>query len=72
MAGTLCGGTDKLGVALAVGDEPRRRDRDVAALRAARPTAVNLARGVDHALALALLESDAARNRALGAAARTG
>ncbi len=67
-----------LGAAMAVRDEPDRRDRDIAALRAARPTAVNLAWGVDHVLAtlpdgpdaalaaaLALLESDAARNRAL-------
>jgi methylthioribose-1-phosphate isomerase len=67
-----------LGAAMAVRDEPARRDRDIAALRAARPTAVNLAWGVDQVLAtlpdgpdaalaaaLALLESDAARNRAL-------
>ena len=67
-----------LGAAMAVRDEPDRRDRDIAALRAARPTAVNLAWGVDQVLAtlpdgpdaalaaaLALLESDAARNRAL-------
>jgi methylthioribose-1-phosphate isomerase len=68
-----------LGAAMAVRDEPSYRDRDLAALRAARPTAVNLAWGVDQALAklpdgedavlaaaLAILESDAARNRALG------
>jgi methylthioribose-1-phosphate isomerase len=67
-----------LGAAMAVRDDPARRDRDLAALRAARPTAVNLAWGVDQALtklpdgqdavlaaALELLESDAARNRAL-------
>jgi methylthioribose-1-phosphate isomerase len=64
-----------LGAAMAVRDDPG----DLAALRNARPTAVNLAWGVDHALAklpdgedavlaaaTALLESDAARNRALG------
>ena len=68
-----------LGAAMAVRDEPGRRDLDLAALRAARPTAVNLAWGVDTAIArlpdgpdavlavaLELLESDAARNRALG------
>jgi methylthioribose-1-phosphate isomerase len=68
-----------LGAAMAVLAEPTRRERDLAALRNARPTAVNLAWGVDQALAklsdgedavLAvaknLLESDAARNRALG------
>jgi len=65
-----------LGAAMAVRDGS---DRDLVALRSARPTAVNLAWGVDHALAkrpegafavlaaaLDLLESDAARNRALG------
>jgi methylthioribose-1-phosphate isomerase len=64
-----------LGAAMAVRDDPG----DLTALRNARPTAVNLAWGVDHALARlpdgedavlaaakALLESDAARNRALG------
>jgi methylthioribose-1-phosphate isomerase len=68
-----------LGVAMAVRGEPANRDRDIAALRAARPTAVNLAWGVDHALArlpegadavlaaaVGLLGPDAARNRALG------
>jgi methylthioribose-1-phosphate isomerase len=68
-----------LGAAIAVRDDPSRRDRDLAALRTARPTAVNLVWGVDHALArlprgadavlraaLELLESDAARNRAIG------
>ena len=68
-----------LGAAMAVRDEPFYRDRDLAALRAARPTAVNLAWGVDHVLArqpdgedavleaaIDLLETDAARNRALG------
>ncbi len=68
-----------LGAAMAVKDEPFYRDRDLEALRTARPTAVNLAWGVDHVLAklpngedavltaaIDLLESDAARNRALG------
>ncbi|HEX6356967.1 S-methyl-5-thioribose-1-phosphate isomerase [Actinophytocola sp.] len=68
-----------LGAAMAVRDEPSQRERDLAALRNARPTAVNLAWGVDRVLAklpegvdavlaaaLDLLESDAARNRALG------
>jgi len=68
-----------LGAAMAVRDEPGHRDRGLAALRAARPTAVNLAWGVDQvvarlpdgegavlAAALEILESDAARNRALG------
>lgn len=68
-----------LGAAMAVLGEPARRDRDLAALRVARPTAVNLAWGVDQALAglpagedavlaaaLEILESDAVRNRALG------
>jgi methylthioribose-1-phosphate isomerase len=63
---------------MAVRDEPAHLDRDLAALRAARPTAVNLAWGVDQALAalpagrdavlaaaLDILESDGARNRAL-------
>jgi methylthioribose-1-phosphate isomerase len=67
-----------LGAAMAVKDEPSHRDRDLDALRNARPTAVNLAWGVDQALAklsqgdeavlktaLDLLETDAARNRAL-------
>lgn len=68
-----------LGAAMAVLGDPERREADLAALRAARPTAVNLAWGVDQALAelgngpdavlataLEILESDAARNRALG------
>lgn len=68
-----------LGAAMAVRDRPERRERDLAALRNARPTAVNLAWGVDRVLtrlpdgadavlatALDLLESDAARNQALG------
>jgi methylthioribose-1-phosphate isomerase len=68
-----------LGAAMAVRGEPTRRDRDLAALRSARPTAVNLAWGVDRAVArlregedavlavaLDLLESDAGRNRAIG------
>ncbi|HEV2783307.1 MAG TPA: S-methyl-5-thioribose-1-phosphate isomerase [Actinophytocola sp.] len=67
-----------LGVALAVRDEPEDRDRDIKALRAARPTAVNLAWGVDRALArlgdgpdavlaeaLEILEADVRDNRAL-------
>jgi methylthioribose-1-phosphate isomerase len=66
-----------LGAAMAVRGGPSHHD--LAALRAARPTAVNLAWGVDHVLArlpdgvdavlaaaIDLLESDAARNRALG------
>ncbi len=73
------GAAGALGAAMAVRDEPRHRDRDLAALRTARPTAVNLAWGVDQALAhreegadavlaaaLAVLEADAVRNRALG------
>lgn len=68
-----------LGAAMAVRDDPAKSERDLAALRNARPTAVNLAWGVDRALAKlpdgadavlaaarSLLESDAARNRALG------
>jgi methylthioribose-1-phosphate isomerase len=68
-----------LGAAMAARDEPEYRDRDVAALRAARPTAVNLAWGVDKALtrlvagpeavlaeALEILEQDVRGNRALG------
>jgi methylthioribose-1-phosphate isomerase len=64
-----------LGAAMAVLGDPDRRERDLAALRAARPTAVNLAWGVDQVLAepqagalaaaLAILEADATRNRAL-------
>jgi methylthioribose-1-phosphate isomerase len=74
-------GAPALGVAGALGAAMAVRDgrRDLDALRNARPTAVNLAWGVDHVLAklpdgedavlaaaLNLLESDAARNRALG------
>lgn len=74
-------GAPALGVAGALGAAMAVRDKagDLAALRAARPTAVNLGWGVDQALAklpdgedavlaaaLELLESDAARNRALG------
>jgi methylthioribose-1-phosphate isomerase len=76
-------GAPALGVAGALGAAMAVRDRAgeaaLAALRNARPTAVNLAWGVDHVLAklpegedavltaaLDLLESDAARNRALG------
>jgi methylthioribose-1-phosphate isomerase len=74
-------GAPALGVAGALGAAMAVRDgrRDLVALRNARPTAVNLAWGVDHVLAklpdgedavlaaaLNLLESDAARNRALG------
>ncbi len=73
------GAAGALGAAIAARDAPDRRDREVAALRAARPTAVNLAWGVDQAMArhadgpdavlteaLALLEADVVRNRALG------
>jgi len=73
------GAAGALGAAMAVRDEPRYRDRDLAALRAARPTAVNLAWGIDQAMsrfddgadavlaaALAVLEADGVRNRALG------
>lgn len=73
------GAAGALGVALAARAEPGRRDGDVAALRAARPTAVNLAWGVERALArmaegpdavlaeaLAVLAEDPVRNRALG------
>jgi methylthioribose-1-phosphate isomerase len=72
------GAAGALGAAMAVRDEPSYRDRDLAALRAARPTAVNLAWGVDQAMArfdegadavlaaaLAVLEADGVRNRAL-------
>jgi methylthioribose-1-phosphate isomerase len=69
-----------LGVALAARTEPdaERLHTEVATLRAARPTAVNLAWGVDRALArladgpdavlaeaLAMLEDDVRRNQAL-------
>lgn len=73
------GAAGALGAALAVRDDPARRDHDLAALRAARPTAVNLVWGVDRALArladgpdavlaeaLAVLDEDAEHNRALG------
>ena len=73
------GAAGALGVAMAVRDDPARREADIAALRAARPTAVNLAWGVDQALArrdegadavlaaaLAVLDADAVRNRRLG------
>lgn len=72
------GAAGALGAALAARDEAPNRDRNLAALRAARPTAVNLAWGVDQAIArldegpdavleaaLAVLEADAERNRAL-------
>jgi methylthioribose-1-phosphate isomerase len=71
-----------LGVALAAradSADPARRDHDLAALRAARPTAVNLAWGVDRAAArlddgpdavlaeaMAVLAEAAECNRALG------
>jgi methylthioribose-1-phosphate isomerase len=74
------GAAGALGAAMAVRDEPARRDRDLAALRAARPTAVNLSWGVDQALArladgedavlaaaLDVLNQDGVRNCALGA-----
>lgn len=67
-----------LGVALAARDEPDHRQRDLVALRAARPTAVNLAWGVDRAAArladgpdavlaeaLDILEQDVRANQAL-------
>jgi methylthioribose-1-phosphate isomerase len=67
-----------LGAAMALRDEPPYRERDLAALRAARPTAVNLAWGVDQVLAhagdgpdaalaaaLRILAEDTERNRAL-------
>lgn len=70
------GAAGALGAALAIRGRP---DADLAALRAARPTAVNLAWGVDQVLAhrergpdavlaaaLEVLEADAVRNRALG------
>jgi S-methyl-5-thioribose-1-phosphate isomerase len=73
------GAAGALGAAMAVRDEPAHRARDLAALRSARPTAVNLAWGVDQVMArhedgpdavlveaLAILEADAVRNRALG------
>lgn len=69
-----------LGAALAAREEPDHLRRQVDALRAARPTAVNLAWGVDRALgrladgpdavlveALAVLEADVRGNRALAA-----
>jgi methylthioribose-1-phosphate isomerase len=68
-----------LGVALAARSDPQRLAADVAALRAARPTAVNLAQGVDRAMlrvpggpdavldeALTMLADDVHHNRALG------
>lgn len=68
-----------LGAAMAMRDVPPYRERDLAALRTARPTAVNLAWGMDQALAhaadgedavltaaLAVLDEDTERNRALG------
>jgi methylthioribose-1-phosphate isomerase len=71
------GAAGALGAALAV--RQGRPDRDLDALRAARPTAVNLAWGVDQVLArraegadavlaaaLEILAADAVRNRALG------
>lgn len=73
------GAAGALGAALAVRADPARRDHDLAALRSARPTAVNLAWGVDRALrrlddgpdavlaeALVVLNEDVGRNRALG------
>jgi S-methyl-5-thioribose-1-phosphate isomerase len=67
-----------LGVALAARSDPDQARAEVAALRAARPTAVNLAWGVDRALArlgagpdavlaeaLAVLEDDVRRNQRL-------
>src|SRR6476469_10276277 len=54
-----------LGAAMAVRDEPRNRDRDLAALRTAGPTAVNLVWGVDHALATLARGEDAVLGSAL-------
>jgi methylthioribose-1-phosphate isomerase len=68
-----------LGAALAVRADPSRLDHDLATLRAARPTAVNLAWGVDRAIArlgdgpdavlaeaLDVLAEDTEFNQALG------
>jgi S-methyl-5-thioribose-1-phosphate isomerase len=72
------GAAGALGAAIAVRD-PGRRDKALDALRTARPTAVNLAWGVDQAMArhvdgpdavlaaaIEVLDDDAVRNRALG------
>ena len=72
------GAAGALGVALAAAQDPDRITERAAALRAARPTAVNLSWGVDQALAvvdggpdavlrraLDLLDADVAANRAL-------
>jgi S-methyl-5-thioribose-1-phosphate isomerase len=72
------GAAGALGAAIAVRD-PGRRDKALDALRTARPTAVNLAWGVDQAMArhvdgpdavlaaaIGVLDDDAVRNRALG------
>jgi len=74
------GAAGALGAALAVRADPARRDYDIAALKVARPTAVNLAWGVDRVMtrlaegpeavlaeALEVLEEDGVHNRALGA-----
>lgn len=80
------GAAGALGVVLAVDEVARfgwddtRRDAAIARLRASRPTAVNLARGVDRgvaalgdgrdavlATALDVLDEDGAANRAMGA-----
>jgi methylthioribose-1-phosphate isomerase len=73
------GAAGALGAALAVRGDPAHRDHDLAALRAARPTAVNLVWGVQRVLrrladgpdavlaeALAVLDEDGVHNRALG------
>jgi methylthioribose-1-phosphate isomerase len=73
------GAAGALGAALAVRGGGEDRDGELAGLRAARPTAVNLAWGVDRAVArlaegpdavldeaLAILDEDVVRNRALG------
>ncbi|HEY0449478.1 S-methyl-5-thioribose-1-phosphate isomerase [Actinophytocola sp.] len=72
------GAAGALGAAMAARDDPGHRDLALAGLRAARPTAVNLAWGVDRAAArlaegpdavlreaLDVLEEDAVRNRRL-------
>lgn len=73
------GAAGALGVVLAARQDPERRDRELADLRGARPTAVNLAWGVDRVAARLgagraavlgearqVLAEDAVRNRALG------
>lgn len=72
------GAAGALGTAMAARESPARRDLELAELRGARPTAVNLAWGVDRVAsrlaegqdavlreALTVLDEDAVRNRAL-------